>query len=212
MKLTFKSGAVDLEGDLFVPSNCTRAAVVCHPHPQYGGDMNNAVVCAIAGVLRQAGYATLRFNFRGVGASTGVYGGGVGEIEDARNAVRYLRERSGGAAITLAGYSFGALVGLQAGMSMEEVDRLIAVAPPLAFADLTFLSQCEKGKLFIVGDCDQFCSLTELREALVRIAGPNTLRIVPGADHFFAGHERGVADAVRPFLQYTRQAGNHSVK
>jgi alpha/beta superfamily hydrolase len=201
MKLTFKSGALDLEGDLFSLPNCARGAVVCHPHPQYGGDMNNAVVCAVVGVLQEAGYATLRFNFRGVGTSTGVYGGGVGEIEDARNAVRYLRERSGGAAITLAGYSFGALVGLQAGMSMDEVDRLIAVAPPLAFTDLTFLSQCEKGKLFIVGDRDQFCSLTELREALVRIAGPNTLRIVPGADHFFAGRERGVADALRPFLQ-----------
>ncbi len=201
MKLTFRSGALDLEGDLVVPACCVRGAVVCHPHPQYGGDMDNAVVCAIVSALHQAGYATLRFNFRGVGASTGVYGGGAGEIEDARNAARYVRERSGGARITLAGYSFGALVGLQAGMSMEEVDRLIAIAPPLAFADLAFLSQCEKDKLFIVGDRDQFCSLAKLREALARIAGPKTLRIVAGADHFFAGHERGVADAVGAFLQ-----------
>jgi len=200
MRVTFRSGALDLEGDLLFPPGCAQAAVVCHPHPQYGGDMDNSVVCAIGRALQQAGYATLRFNFRGVGASTGVYGGGAGEIEDARNAVRYLREHGGGARITLAGYSFGALVGLQAGMAMEEVDRLIAVAPPLAFADLAFLSQCEKEKLFIVGERDQFCSPAKLREALARIAEPKTLRIVPGADHFFAGHERSVADALAELL------------
>jgi alpha/beta superfamily hydrolase len=201
MRVTFQSGALDLEGDLILPPQCTRGAVVCHPHPQYGGDMDNAVVCAIAGALQQAGYATLRFNFRGVGASAGVYGGGVGEIEDARSAVRYVHERGGGARITLAGYSFGALVGLQAGMTMEHVDRLVAVAPPLAVADLACVSQCEKEKLFIVGDRDQFCSPAKLREALTTIAEPKTLRIVPGADHFFSGHERGVADAVRAFLE-----------
>jgi alpha/beta superfamily hydrolase len=201
MRVTFQSGALGLEGDLILPPQCTRGAVVCHPHPQYGGDMDNAVVCAIAGALQQAGYATLRFNFRGVGTSTGVYGGGVGEIEDARNAVRYLHERGGGARITLAGYSFGALVGLQAGMTMAHVDRLMAVAPPLAFADLAFVSRCEKEKLFIVGDRDQFCSAAKLREALATIAEPKTLRIVPGADHFFAGRERGVADAVTAFLR-----------
>jgi alpha/beta superfamily hydrolase len=197
MRVTFQSGALDLEGDLILSPNCRRGAVVCHPHPHYGGDMDNGVVCAIVSALHQAGYATLRFNFRGVGASTGVYGGGVGEIEDARNAVRYLCERSGGARITLAGYSFGAMVGLQAGMAMEEVERLIAVAPPLAFADLAFLSQCEKEKLFIVGERDQFCSLAKLQEALARIGEPKTLRIVPGADHFFAGHEKVVAAAVK---------------
>ena len=199
MKLTFRSGVLDLEGDLVLSPNCTRGAVVCHPHPQYGGDMDNAVVCAIVGALHQAGYATLRFNFRGVGASTGVYGDGVGEIEDARNAVCYLRDRSEGARFTLAGYSFGAMVGLHAGMGMEEVDRLIAVAPPLAFGNIGFLGQCPKEKLFIVGDRDQFCGLAELEEALATIAEPKTLRVVPGADHFFAGHERGVADAARSF-------------
>jgi alpha/beta superfamily hydrolase len=197
MKLTFRSGALDLEGDLVLSPNCTRGAVVCHPHPQYGGDMDNSVVCAIAGALQQAGYATLRFNFRGVGASTGVYSGGVGEIEDVRNAVRYLRDRSKGARITLAGYSFGTMVGLQAAMGMEEVDRLIAVAPPLAFGDIGFLGQCRKDKLFIVGDRDQFCSLAKLQEAVARMAEPKALRIVPDADHFFAGHERGVAEAVQ---------------
>lgn len=199
MRVTFRSGALDLEGELVLPPGSRRVAVVCHPHPQYGGDMDNSVVCAVAGALQGAGYATLRFNFRGVGGSGGVYGGGVGEIEDARSAVRYLCERSGTAGITLAGYSFGALVGLKAGMSMEEVDRLIAVAPPLAFGVIGFLSQCMKEKLIIAGDRDQFCSLSKLEQALATIADPKRLHLVRGADHFFSGHEESVAEAVRKF-------------
>jgi alpha/beta superfamily hydrolase len=201
MRVTFRSGALDLEGELVLPPDSGRAAVVCHPHPQYGGDMDNSVVCAVAGALQEAGYATLRFNFRGAGGSTGVYGGGVGEIEDASSAVRFLRERSGCSQVTLAGYSFGALVGLQAGMSMEEVDRLVAVAPPLAFGEIGFLGKCTKEKLFIVGDRDQFCSLARLQDVLARMAEPKTLRVVSGADHFFIGHERRVADAVRAFAE-----------
>jgi alpha/beta superfamily hydrolase len=199
MRVTFRSGALDLEGELVLLPGSERAAVVCHPHPQYGGDMHNSVVCAVAGALQDAGYATLRFNFRGVGSSTGVCGGGAGEIEDARSAVRYLRERSGTARITLAGYSFGALVGLQAGMSTAEVDRLIAVAPPLAFGEIGFLGRCRKEKLFIVGDRDQFCSLPKLEQALATIADPKRLHVVGGADHFFSGHEESVAEAVRKF-------------
>jgi alpha/beta superfamily hydrolase len=199
MRVTFRSGALDLEGVLVLPPDSSRAAVVCHPHPQYGGDMDNSVVCAVAGALQDAGYATLRFNFRGVGGSTGAYGGGVGEIEDASSAVRFLREGSEYSQVTLAGYSFGALVGLQAGMSMQEVDRLIAVAPPLAFGEIGFLAKCAKEKLFIVGDRDQFCGLTRLKEVLASMAEPKTLRIIPGADHFFVGYERRVADAVRAF-------------
>jgi alpha/beta superfamily hydrolase len=199
MRVTFQSGVLDLEGELVLPPGFRRAAVVCHPHPQYGGDMDNPVVRAIAEALQEAGYATLRFNFRGVGSSTGVYGAGVEEIEDARSAVRHLHERCGIPGITLAGYSFGAMVGLQAGVAMEEVGRLIAVAPPVGFADLSFLAHCEKDKLFIVGERDQFCSLRRLREALAQIAEPKTLRIVPGADHFFAGRERAVSEAVRAF-------------
>jgi alpha/beta superfamily hydrolase len=197
MRVTFRSGALDLEGVLVLPPDSSRAAVVCHPHPQYGGDMENSVVCAVAGALQDAGYATLRFNFRGVGGSTGAYGGGVGEIEDASSAVRFLREGSACSQVTLAGYSFGALVGLQAGMSMEEVDRLIAVAPPLAFGEIGFLGRCTKEKLFVVGDGDQFCSLASLREALARMAEPKRLHVIRGTDHFFIGREESVAQAVR---------------
>lgn len=199
MKVAFDSGSLRLEGDLALRAGCIRAAVVCHPHPQYGGDMDNPVVCAVAGALHDAGYATLRFNFRGVGASAGVYGGGTGEIEDACAAVRYMCSRGGSTRVTLAGYSFGAIVALQAGALMEEVDCLIAIAPPLALGESLLPDPCEKKKLFILGDRDQFCTPASLQQALARIAQPKTVVILPGADHFFAGHESALTRAVRSF-------------
>ncbi len=201
MKVAFHSGSLHLEGDLIVRAGGTRAAVVCHPHPQYGGDMDNPVVCAVAGALHDAGCATLRFNFRGVGASAGIFGDGVGEIEDARAAVRYMCARTGSARVTLAGYSFGAIVALQAGAPMDEVDCLIAIAPPLTFGESLLPDPCEKKKLFILGDRDQFCTPAKLQQALVRIAPPQAVVILPGADHFFAGHEGAVAGAVRSFAR-----------
>ena len=200
MRVTFNSGPLTLEGDLIAPANRTGGAVICHPHPQYGGDMHNPVVGAIADGAQRAGRATLRFNFRGVGASGGSYGGGVGEQEDARAAVRYLMEQAGVSRVALAGYSFGAMVALQAGAQMAEVDQLIAIAPPLSFFDLGFLATCEKPKLFIVGDRDQYCSVPQLTRELARVAQPVTHHILAGADHFFAGRETVIADAVRSFV------------
>ncbi len=201
MRVQFQSSGLALEGDLVVPAGVRGAAVICHPHPQYGGDMDNAVVCAVAGALMDAGCATLRFNFRGVGASGGVYAGGVGEVEDVCAAVRYLQERSTSERVTVAGYSFGAAVGLQAGCSMPQVDRLIAIAPPLTFFDLRFLNACVKEKLFVVGDCDQFCNLETLRQQLASVAEPKSLHVLRGADHFFGGREAALRDLVRSFAE-----------
>ncbi len=200
MKVTFHCGALALEGELSVPAECRYAAVVCHPHPQYGGDMHNAVVRAVCDGLQRAGWATLRFNFRGVGASDGMFSGGAGEIDDARAAVRYLLERTRTSRAALAGYSFGAMVALQAGAQMAEVDRLIAIAPPLAFFDLGCLAACGKEKLFVVGDRDQYCSIAALRQQLGGVARPVSERIVTGADHFFFGQEDAIAVAVRSFV------------
>jgi alpha/beta superfamily hydrolase len=207
MHVTFASGALTLEGDLTLPTGATRAAVICHPHPQYGGDMNNSVVRALARVLEDTGHATLRFNFRGVGASEGAYAGGVGEAQDAQAAVSCVRERAGVQAVTLAGYSFGAMVALQAGAHLPAVDRLIAVAPPLSFFDLAGLAACTKEKLFIVGDSDQYCGVAQLTQQLARVAEPKAQRIVCGADHFFFGHEAALIEAVRSCTLTPRQAG-----
>lgn len=200
MTVTFPSGDLSLEGALVRSPGSSQAAVVCHPHPQCGGDMNNSVVRAVAGSLERAGYATLRFNFRGVGRSDGRYAGGVGEIEDARAAVRYVMESTGVSQVVLAGYSFGALVALQAGVNMPEVDRLIAVAVPLDGLDVSLLASCAKEKAFIVGDGDAFCRVAKLQEAMAHLSEPKTIRVISGADHFFYGHEQEIAAAVNAFV------------
>lgn len=200
MRVTFPCGALTLEGDLATAPHCTNGAVVCHPHPQYGGDMDNQIVRAVAGALREAGFTTLRFNFRGVGNSGGSYGGGVGEVDDTRAAVKYLTQNSA-VAVALAGYSFGAMVALRAGAQLSAVDRLIAIAPPLAFFDLSAIATSDKPKLFVVGEQDQYCRVAKLRQELAYVAEPKTQQIIAGADHFFNGDEAAVADAVRSFVQ-----------
>lgn len=199
MRVTFPSGTLTLEGDLVSVDGATRGAVICHPHPQYGGDMHNSVVRAVAAALVDTGHATLRFNFRGVGSSTGSYSRGVGEAEDLRAAVRFLHERTAVRAVALAGYSFGAMVTLQAGPAIPAADRLIAVAPPLSFFSLACVATSTLNKLFIVGDRDQYCSVADLRQQLASVAEPKSERIVTGADHFFVGHEAALSAAVRSF-------------
>jgi alpha/beta superfamily hydrolase len=200
MRVTFPCGALQLEGELTLPAACTRGAIICHPHPQYGGDMHDPVVCAVEGALRAVGCATLRFNFRGTGASGGTHGSGVEEIEDVRAATRFLIERSGVQRITLAGYSFGAMVVLSVGADLPEADRLIAIAPPLSFFSLAVIAKCAKPKLFVVGDRDQICSVARLTEQLANVTEPTVMRVLTGADHFFFGHEQALTDAVRAFI------------
>ena len=199
MRVTFPSDALTLEGELVLEDGAARGAVICHPHPQYGGDMDNPVVLAVTSALRDTGHATMRFNFRGVGSSSGRYSNGIGEAEDARAAVVFLKERAGVETVTLAGYSFGAMVALQAGVSMPDVDRLIAVAPPLSFLSLEFLAACTKDKLFIVGDHDQYCSVAQLGQQLAGVAEPKGHRILSGADHFFLGYEAELSAVVQLF-------------
>ena len=201
MRVTFVADGVSLEGDLHLPALPAGAAVVCHPHPQYGGDMDNTVVLALTRALQDAGWATLRFNFRGVGNSTGTHGDGVGELIDARAAVLYLRERAARPHATLAGYSFGAMIALQSGTQMPTVDRLIAVAPPLGFFDLRSLVGCVKPKLFIVGGRDRFCGVSAFRSVYADLAEPKASVEIPEADHFFWGADRAIRDAVATFLR-----------
>jgi alpha/beta superfamily hydrolase len=201
MRVSFPSGPLTLEGELIHPDGATRGAVVCHPHPQYGGDMDNSVVLAVAATLHATGHATLRFNFRGVGASSGRYGNGVGEGEDLRAAVDFLSERAALGRVLLAGYSFGAMVVLQTGPSIRAADSLVAVAPPLSFFNLACVSASAQDKLFIVGDRDQYCSVADLTRQLVSVAEPKSQHIVAGADHFFIGYAAALSAVVRSFAQ-----------
>jgi len=199
MRITFPSDMLQLEGTLTAPSNCKGAAVICHPHPLYGGNMDNNVVLALEQGLQRGGFATLRFNFRGVDGSEGGYEGGRGETEDVRAAVAAALQHTGLSLCTLAGYSFGAMMVVLTGDRIDEVDRLIIVAPPLSFARLDSLASCAKPKLFLAGTRDQYCDAGDLEAAVARLPEPRRVEIVAGADHFLAGHEKLIADAVVAF-------------
>ena len=166
-----------LEGRLHAGSG-KLAAVVLHPHPQYGGDMHNHVVVAICEALAAAGASTLRFNFRGTGASEGTYDGGRGEVDDAVAAVATSRAAHPDARVILIGYSFGAIVAANAAMREPELAALALVSPPLAMAPLP---QFRAGLpvLLVTGELDQIAPAAALTEHAETCA----VRLVAGADH-----------------------------
>jgi alpha/beta superfamily hydrolase len=166
--------------------------VVCHPHPEYGGDMDNPVVMAAVRGCLDAGWAALRFNFAGVGASGGRFSGGGEEVRDVGRALATLRDAlPGAAALAIVGYSFGAWAGARAACELDGLERVIAVAPPLTFFDWSFTSDLRAPLAVIVGDRDPYCPAGHL--ASLGVAGVTTLS---GADHFLAGREDEVAAAV----------------
>ena len=161
------------------------AALVCHPHPLYGGTMHNKVVYRMARGLRRAGLVVLRFNFRGVGASEGAHANLIGEIEDARAALEWLRGRYPELPFALAGFSFGSRVITQLGCSMAGVAFLMAVGFPSASSPNEYLGHCRASKIFIQSTHDQFGPRASLEEAYAHFAPPKQLIWVEAADHFF---------------------------
>jgi alpha/beta superfamily hydrolase len=197
-QVSFRSGDLTLEGLLANPGGGAPAAVVCHPHPMYGGSMHNNVVEAMLAAMWQAGYATLRFNFRGVGASEGEHEGGPGEVDDALAAMSFLLAQPGvrkeDAAMT--GYSFGAMVALSAGYERAEIARIVAVALPLAMADARVPDGASKPVLLVSGDRDSYSPVAGLEALASKIGGSARLEIIPGADHFFGGREPELSRAI----------------
>ncbi|MBI3798722.1 MAG: alpha/beta hydrolase [Deltaproteobacteria bacterium] len=200
--VTFPVSDITLEGLLWVPPQTpTIGVVLCHPHPLYGGDMQNNIVSALADTFQQAGMATLRFNFRGVGRSGGDHGGGEAEVEDVKAAVAYLLSRQAVPTVVVAGYSFGSLVGLRAGAADPHVQKLIGVALPVGVGDPSFLLNVTKPKLLISGDRDNYSPIPALQGLFAKLPDPKALVTVPGADHFFWGQEEEVAKAALEFLK-----------
>jgi uncharacterized protein len=179
-------GAATLEARVSVPSGATAGVVVCHPHPLYGGDMDSGVVVQAVEACAGRSLATLRFNFRGVGASSGTHDDGRGEQDDARAALADLQRRlPAGAAVALAGYSFGATV---AAKVAEETPLagLALIAPPLRIMPMAAAPAGHGPVLIVVGAEDQYCpasALSSLRTALPHA----TIMVIEGADHFFFG-------------------------
>ena len=182
-----------------MPDAARSGFVICHPHPLYGGDMDNPVVIRMAEVARSPGVATLRFNFRGVGTSSGEHGGGEAEQDDVRAALDALGERlPKGSSIGLAGYSFGALVAARVAAAAD-LPALALVAPPLGMHDLDFLSQVPGATLLVAGSRDQYCPVEALGRLGQRLGA--TVEIIEGAEHFFFGKLFPLGEAVERWLR-----------
>ena len=210
--LTFPVGEGDntitLEGLLSTSDPAPAlGAVLCHPHPLYGGEMHNNVVSALAHAFQKENIATLRFNFRGVGRSEGSHDEGEAEREDVKAAVTALLDRQPVSTVVVAGYSFGSMVGLQAGAQDDRVHRLIGVAFPLGLRDPAFLVNVTKPLLLISGDRDSYSPIPDLTALVTKISAPKQLEVVSGADHFFMAREGEVAQAAVSFLHEDRQDG-----
>lgn len=167
----------------------TEAALVCHPHPLFGGTMHNKVVYRVARGLRKSGSVVLRFNFRGVNLSEGKHDNGRGEVDDAWAALRFLRDRYPNLPFSLAGFSFGSRVILRLGCALPapRPQRLIAVGFPTTLGNFDHLSDCELPKHFVHSTEDVHGPKAALEAAFESFAGPKTLTFIPAGDHFFAG-------------------------
>lgn len=171
--------------------DATYAAVVCHPHPLFGGTFHNKVVFHAMKALNGFGFPVLRFNFRGAGLSEGKHDNGRGESDDVKVAIEWLHNEFH-LPIIFCGFSFGAAVGLQAACPDERVKAVIGLGLPVSAVegrtyDLEGLRTCRKPKLFVSGEFDQYGSSAKLEALVLSLDEPKGLTIIPGTDHFFEG-------------------------
>jgi len=173
--------------------------VVCHPHPLHGGTMQNKVVHTLARAMQELGVPTVRFNFRGVGASQGVYDGGPGEVEDALAAIEWARARWNCERLWLAGFSFGAAVALQAGVRAA-ADALVTVAPPVGRLLVERVARPGCPWLVVQGDRDELVDFETVQAWAAAYAPPPQFAPMHGAEHFFHGRLAGLRAMVIEFL------------
>jgi len=185
--------------------NATHAALVCHPHPVFGGTLHNKVVFHAMKALNSFGFPVLRFNFRGTGLSQGEHNHGVGEADDVRTALDWL-DREFHLPLVFAGFSFGAAVGLRAACPDDRVKAVIGLGIPLnpvdeRSYDLDFLRSCNKPKLFVSGSRDQYGSRAKLEKLVSALPEPKKLVIIDSADHFFEGRLREMREAIEAWIK-----------
>jgi len=200
-----RCGSIVLEGVLEIPGDGTKkfpGAVVCHPHPLFGGNMHNNVARALRRCLLERGFACLRFNFRGTGLSEGSHDNGAAELEDVAAALDFLETRSEVATreIVVAGYSFGCWVGLRAAARDPRPSRLIGISPPVDSYDFSFLKKETRPKLLIAGDNDFVCSRKGFEELVSNVPEPKMAVLMRAADHFHVGREDELIREVDAFL------------
>jgi uncharacterized protein len=196
-KIYLKNGSLIIEG-LFCKALGEKGVVICHPHSLMGGSMYNNVVEALQKAFATENYSTLRFNFRGVGGSTGVYEEGVGETKDVLAVCDHLK-KLGVTKLFLAGYSFGAWVGSKVlEGNKNPFTASICVSPPINYFNFNWDNLNNRINLFICGDCDQFCNLDILTKIAQKIKSP--VEIIRGADHFYMGKEKELTDILRQHM------------
>ena len=203
-KISFPSGELFLEGILAIPEGAGPfpAVIICHPHPLYGGSMDNNVVYSLSAALTQASLASFKFNFRGVGGSQGAFNQGIGEREDVEAAISYIStvKKIDSKRIGLAGYSAGAAFALPIGSDDVRIKALVAVSPPLPMFDFDFLKGCPKPKLLISGSRDNFIPADQFIEFCQNLPEPKEYENIKGADHFWQGYESSLAARVTAFF------------
>jgi alpha/beta superfamily hydrolase len=196
--------------------DATHAAVVCHPHPIYGGTLHNKVVFHAMKALNNLGLPVLRFNFRGAGLSQGEHDHGAGEVDDVRTSLDWL-DHEFHLPLIFAGFSFGAAVGLRAACPDPRVQALIALGTPVSPIDgrsyeYDFLKTCTKSKLFVSGSFDQFASKAKLETLVASLPDPKKLVIIEAADHFFEGRLREMREAVGAWAREVLRSHSSSVE
>ena len=180
-------------------------AIVLHPHPLHGGNMNNRVVFIMFNNFVERGFSVLRFNFRGVGRSQGAFDNGVGELSDAAYAFDWMQQfNSNSPFCWIGGYSFGALVSMQLMMRRPEIEGFVSISPPAGTEDFSFLAPCPSSGLIIHGDKDTHVPLDAVKKLAQKLDGQKNisvnLRIVKGADHFYKDNMDNLSKEVASYL------------
>ena len=201
MHLDLVGSAGRLEALIDLPAGTPRAAaVLAHPHPDYGGTMRSRVVHEAAKALTRIGVAVVRFNYRGVGLSDGVFTGGPAEIDDLHRALDTIEDRFPNAPLWAIGYSFGAWLAMSAGAADPQVAVLVGIAPPIGHYDFSALLASSKPKYLVVAERDEVAPLKTVETFYAQLPEPRELVVIEGADHAFDGRASEVGDAIDDLL------------
>lgn len=203
-----------LEAILWTPTrqgSSPLAAVICHPHPVFGGTMHNKVVYQAAKSMDALGVPVLRFNFRGAGLSAGSHDHGKGEQGDVQAAIDFLAGEFPNAGLLVAGFSFGSWLGLRVGCADTRVSELLGMGIPVNNSDFSYLSRCSKSKLIVQGTSDEHGAWEHVEQILSITPGNNRVVFVHGADHFFSGRldelDRAITEWLADHHPELRQSG-----
>ncbi len=197
------AGALEALVEIPEPLDAGRFGVICHPHPLYGGTLDNKVVYTLARAFEELGAPAIRFNFRGVGASAGAFDRGSGEVDDALAVVAYGRQRWPGAALWMAGFSFGGAVAVRA-EARARPDRLVAVAPGVTLLDVGSITpSCPW--LIVQGGADDVIEPRYVLDWASKLDPQPELNVLEGAGHFFHGRLHDLRQAVLAFMRAPRR-------